>query len=1109
VSEPDTELDALMKDPKVRDELIAKMLAEAADEHATSAPRWMHLGAVGSLLFDRFRETGAAEDLDKAVWATGESVRTTPPSTPGFPTLLMNLVVVCLARYHRAHESNDLDDAIDAGRQIAALGLTDDPQRGRCLLSLTEALQIRGSHDDHSALDEAIETHYLNLRGLSAADPVRETVYERLINCLLVRFHLRGDADDLHRAVRTGEEAIASLPEEVQRIWMGNNLALALIARFDLFGALDDLTGSIELLRRASAAVPCNGGMLRNLSYALTRRFENLGNEADMHEAITVAEAAVQFSDEDQLRVENLRNLGNALRNRFNWTGGIEDVTRSIRTLRQAVDGLEADAPAQSRAMYLSDLANALRTRFYWAGDRLARNGETADLDEAIHLLREAVSMVRDEDTGRPKLMLNLSVALSDRFEQTRRDDDVEQAVTTAVASLRGLPRGGRLWIVCQEQLAMALQSRFKRTSDPRDMDRAIAARRTGLDGCPPEHAMRALMLTKLGACLLARRRHLGDREAGDEAIDVFHRAAESSLAGSPYWAISRSSLGDALHARFELSGRPEDIDSAIGWWREVATAGHVRLSSRIAAARAWGNHANSRNDREGALTAYTTVVELLPLCTWQRVRRIDRERLLEEWEGLATTTAATAIAVGRPRQALELLEKGRGILWSQVLETRNDRSTLLATAPELAERITEVRAALDATPPRSDSASAPEWADRRVDHQLALAEEWEALTRLARSRHESTGLSHRPAVDWPAELEHDDAVVVVNVAPLRCDAVVITSDDVRVVPLPHLTAEDAVIQVNRHLTALQAYEYARRDPVAGVELELTITSLLEWLWDVVAEPVLASLGHRGPPPADGRRPRLWWSPTGPLTLAPLHAAGYHAEGGGRTVLDRVISSYAPTLRALHQARSAEAQPKRQGELLVVAMPTTPGHAALPDVEREHDTLIRLFGSGAVKTLREERADRRTVSAALAHHSWVHFACHGRQDLADPSSGGVVLQDGLLTLSDLGTGDRASGEFVYLSACRTAVGGVATLDEAMTLVAAFQHAGWQHIIGTLWAVCDTSAADIATAFYTRQHATGSFRPATSARSLHHAVRQSRDLAPTRPSTWAPFVHTGL
>jgi CHAT domain-containing protein len=113
-----------------------------------------------------------------------------------------------------------------------------------------------------------------------------------------------------------------------------------------------------------------------------------------------------------------------------------------------------------------------------------------------------------------------------------------------------------------------------------------------------------------------------------------------------------------------------------------------------------------------------------------------------------------------------------------------------------------------------------------------------------------------------------------------------------------------------------------------------------------------------------------------------------------------------------------------------------------------------------------------------------------------------------LTIADLSTSHNEHGELAYLSACRTAVGGIAALDEAITTVAAFQHAGWQHVIGTLWAVWDHAAADVAADFYTEQLASGTFLPATAARGLHHAVRNVRARARARPSMWAPFVHAG-
>ncbi|GAB3003023.1 CHAT domain-containing protein [Saccharothrix stipae] len=1098
-----------LENPVLRDMVITMMLEEADREDATSPRRTTLLGSVGSLLYYRFTETGAAEDLDEAISTTGESVRGVDAGNPEHLPLLLNFVTMSLARYDRTTDRVDLDRAIDTGRQAAAIAPIGDPKRGQCLLELARALRRRSaSADNHADLDDAIETHRLNLATLSGTDPIRASVYGMLINDLLVRSELGSNDNDLHRAVQVGQEAVGSLTDSVQRAMTGNNLALALNKRFDRFGALDDLTSAIDLFRSAAVALAGNGRVLYNLSYALIRRFERFADEADIHEAVTVGRAAVHSSDGDSTRTEFLRNLGNALMHRFSLSGGIEDVNEAILALRQAIDGLRSTAPALARAKYLGDLASALRDRFDRTGDRLARTGETTDLDEAIDALRDAVRMVPDDGAGKAEFLFNLSIALTARFHQTQRDEDIDQAVAIALDSLRVLPRDNRLWMKYQQHLASTLMGRFNRKNNTPDLDRAIEVSRTALDACPPDHPDRAVILVNLATSLLARCYLDDDPAACDEAISVYLQATQLTREGMPLWATSRTALGHALRKRFEMTAQVEDIDLAIEWWRTVATAGAAPVSERIAAAYLWGGSAAEQSKWTQALGGYTTAVDLLPMVAWRGASRADREKFVADWAGLATEAAAAAIAAGEPKQALQLLEQGRGVLWSQLLDARNDLAVLSATAPDLARRLAEVRAALDAPPPDTSAGTAQPWAERWVDRQLALVQEWEDLVRQARSTTGSVDALRQPAVEELLSVMHGEVVVVVNIARLRCDAIVITTNDIQVIPLPALVAEESVEQVNRYLTALHRHERASGDPAVHVEFELTITAMLEWLWDTTAEPVLTTLGHTSAPASDAHWPRLWWSPTGPLTLLPLHAAGYHDEGEDRAVLDRAISSYAPTLRALDQARASAARSSQAGDLLMVAMPTTPGQAPLPSVRREQDMLARLFGLESFTVLGEERADRLTVSRELNHHRWVHFACHGTQNPGSPSLGGFLLHDGFLTISDLSASHNERGEFAYLSACRTAVGGVAALDEAITTVAAFQHAGWQHVIGTLWAVSDDTAADVATDFYTEQFANGTFHPATAASSLHGAVRNIRDHARTRPSLWAPFVHVG-
>ena len=60
------------------------------------------------------------------------------------------------------------------------------------------------------------------------------------------------------------------------------------------------------------------------------------------------------------------------------------------------------------------------------------------------------------------------------------------------------------------------------------------------------------------------------------------------------------------------------------------------------------------------------------------------------------------AVRAGHRGRAAELLEQGRGILWSQLLDGRTDLARLAAAAPRLAERMDDVRRRLDEAVPGS-----------------------------------------------------------------------------------------------------------------------------------------------------------------------------------------------------------------------------------------------------------------------------------------------------------------------------------------------------------------------------------------------------------------------
>jgi len=417
------------------------------------------------------------------------------------------------------------------------------------------------------------------------------------------------------------------------------------------------------------------------------------------------------------------------------------------------------------------------------------------------------------------------------------------------------------------------------------------------------------------------------------------------------------------------------------------------------------------------------------------------------------------------------------------------------------------------------------------IDRRMALAREWDELVDQVRALPGFEDFLRPPPLTKLLPAASDGPVAVINVSRWRCDALLVTSGEVHVQPLPGLRAQEVEERVVEYLRVLDAagqteaeYQAARaaagsdasaaaEDRLAkatverlraGARAEAMLRLILIWLWETIAQPVLRALGLEQTPPEGTKWPRMWWCPTGLLTLLPLHAAGDHqARGADRpTVLDRVVSSYTPTLRALVEARETPSRAPAAARLLAVTVGEVEGEVSLRTVVAERDALRERFGDQC--TVRDgSDATVPEITKLLPEHRWVHFSCHGNQYLDDPSRGGLRLFDDVLTIAAISAG-RYEGEFAFLPACKTATGGFDLADEAITLAAALHYTGYRHVIGTLWTVFEGTAAKVARAVYGSDAA--EFDPSLSAGRLHEVQRELRDT--DRLSAWTPFTHIG-
>ena len=133
----------------------------------------------------------------------------------------------------------------------------------------------------------------------------------------------------------------------------------------------------------------------------------------------------------------------------------------------------------------------------------------------------------------------------------------------------------------------------------------------------------------------------------------------------------------------------------------------------------------------------------------------------------------------------------------------------------------------------------------------------------------------------------------------------------------------------------------------------------------------------------------------------------------------------------------------------------------------------------------------------------VHFAGHGRLDEEHPERSGLLLEGGLLTVSDIFNLDLSAG-LVVLSACETA--GTEVSGEGLVgLTRAFLYAGSPSVVVTLWRVADRKTSDLMLRFYANLDRTGDKSEALRQAKLG-MIAKGGPFA--HPYYWAPFILVG-
>ncbi|GFJ81209.1 CHAT domain-containing protein [Phytohabitans houttuyneae] len=1138
---------------------------------AAETPRGPELAAcqarLGVHLTTRYKRTGDLADVREAAELDRSAVALTPYDDPLLPGYLRNLDVDLTMLAERTGDPEVLAELVAVNRALLAVS-PDGEDRSAASLTLAMALaQLADTTGDAAAGGEAVQIYrdYLASEGPDAPD--RAAVQMLLAAALAATARHTQDAELLREAIASGHAAVAILEPA-----MGHAAIIDICAQlcflFQLTGDPQALDEAIELGRATIATGQLDdgyrGAALNNIALAQRMRFAYSQTSEDERAALATARDAVASHAEGHpMWLFALHNLGTLQLLSYEWSGDAAMLDDAITVARTVA----AKAPTghSQRALCLVLLSTAMACQ-------TIRTLASADLAESLEAARAAVAAAPEGHPDRGICLSNLSARL---LEQYRRSGDLAQlreATAVSQAAVAACPSGHAMTGIFLGNLSETVRQLALESAEPARLGEAVELARRAVDCYPERHKGRGAALYALANALHDQFLATGDPHLGREAIAV--RRAVIAASGTDRFgqAAAASGLGISLRVYGRRTGSLAHLREAVAVGRtgvasdrqdgvpvanlgyallelaergvadllpecrqafaDAIKAGTSSIGHRIAAGRAKAQADLRAGDAFAALASIDAVVSGLSLVAPRHLARADRERRLELFGGTAGHAIAVAVAAGRPERAVQLAEGARGLLLAETMDTHATPPSL-ADAPDLAAALEAIRARFaalespDVTEPDRLSTitlidpvtSAVDSEAERVRQRAQASTDWDALLERIRAR---PGLADFPVPGMDELHAHAAGRQIVIVSSYRDagHALLLTTDPdrpVRHLSLPGLGIAAVTAQVNRLRAARTDTTDETRAPSAHIRAQATILDVLAWLWDHAAGPILAELGHDRTPAGGAETwPRVWWCPVGVLAFLPLHAAGHHADLASqgrepRAVLDRVVSSYTATVRALGHSTRPSPDTAESGPMLVVAAPAPEGAVPLWGVTDEVAALSRLVPG--IEVLDGPQATSATVLDALSRHTVVHFACHGISDWTEPANSRLVLHDDAaqpLTITTIARQWLPRAGLAFLSACATTDVRPGLVDEAVHITAAFQLAGYRHVIGTLWQVTDHTAAKLTHDVY--KGLLGDAQapdPERAAVALHNAVnRIRRRIGGATPTRWAAHIHTG-
>ncbi|KAN0131150.1 CHAT domain containing protein [Lactarius tabidus] len=575
------------------------------------------------------------------------------------------------------------------------------------------------------------------------------------------------------------------------------------------------------------------------------------------------------------------------------------------------------------------------------------------------------------------------------------------------------------------------------------------------------------------------------------------------------------------LTARLLLFHRLEDLEEVMQLCSELTNDASAAVFNRFKIPCVWAKLARIYMHPSAAIAyemGMSLLQETLVFCPTLQTQHLRLAQAFKEVR-LPLDYASYQIQNGQVERAVETLEQGRALIWSEMRGLRTSTDQLRTANPVLADKFADINRRLEsitmsiAQGDDGGTGHSETGTERREDSigylvptQRKLLEERNSLTSHIQSLQGFEHFLKPPSFDFLNSAASRGPVIVINQSqPKAPSHILLLLKDSR--PFIMCTPPSFHDRANRLENEL--LQVRKEKGLDSEDYDLALASVLSDLYELVGKPVVERLRKLKVP----EKSRVWWCPTGAFCSLPLHAMGPFSSDDGSDLYfsDLYIPSYTPSLSALIESRKrgplSDASDNSKPSILLVAQPETlPG--AFGEIMAIQTTKT------SVKTLISAMATPKTVIEGLKDHQFAHFVCHGLLETGKPFDASLELHKDNLTLLNIVRSQLPAAEFAFLSACHTAeLTEGSAADEGLHLAAAMQYCGFRSVVGTLWAMADMDGEDLSKHFYKAIFADKTDQSAVpyherSALALNTAVKKLQKKRGITLERWVNFVHYG-